>query len=214
MTATNSGNLRQSVFSGDVHLPVPPAGPPPRLAPIEHPRGLRLRLAYWGMRRSLGKVATPVKVVIARAPESLPIVSGFRRFSDRHVTLDKDLQLLITDLVSQINGCEFCLDLGRSQADRYLMNPDKLLVLHEFRTNPLFTPKERAALEYVDQATRNKRVTDDAFQTLRHYFSDRQIVEITLLNAIENFYNMTNLPLGIGSDGFCSIPDAAGSSRS
>ena len=182
----------------------------PRLAPIENPHGLKLRFAYWGMRRFMGKVLTPVKVVNARVPGSLAITTSFLKFADKGVTLDKELQFLVGDLTSQINGCAFCLDLGRANAPRYGARPEKFGALMEYRTSPLFSERERALLAYVEEATRNKKVSDQTFAALRQHFNEREIVEITLLNAIQNFYNLTNIPLGIGSDGFCAIPPKRG----
>ncbi len=40
------------------------------------------------------------------------------------------------------------------------------------------------------------------------HFSEREIVEITWVNALENYYNLLNLPLEIESDGFCAIAEA------
>lgn len=37
-----------------------------RLEPIEKPKGLLMRAAYWMTRRQLGKVMTPMKVVYPR----------------------------------------------------------------------------------------------------------------------------------------------------
>ncbi len=182
----------------------------PRLAPIEHPKGLILRLAYWGTQRKFGKVMTPLKVVTARVPESAKLTMAIQKFQMKGLTLDQELQLLIADQASTINGCSFCLDLGRAMALRSKMGLEKFQALEEYRTSPLFTERERAALAYVEEATRNKKVTDATFETLRKHFSEREIVEITLINAIENLYNLTNLPLGIGSDGFCAIPSAPG----
>src|SRR5712691_248699 len=70
------------------------------------------------------------------------------------------------------------------------------------------SPIESAALAYVEEVTRNKRASDATFETLRKHFSEREIVEITWLNAIENYYNLINIPLEIESDGFCAIAQA------
>jgi alkylhydroperoxidase family enzyme len=181
-----------------------PSGP--RLAPIETPHGLKLRFVYWGMRRWMGKVATPVKVVTARVPESMAIMSSFNTFANKGLTVEPGLQILVGDWVSQINGCVFCEDLGRAMAMRKNLGLEaKLDALANYRTDPAFSPRERAALAYAEEATRTKRVSDATFATLRHEFSERQVVELTLITAVENFYNLTNLPLGIGSDGFCAL---------
>jgi alkylhydroperoxidase family enzyme len=187
----------------------------PRLAPVERPAGLRLRFAYWGMRHWMGKVLTPAKVLFARVPEVMPVVSSMQKFQAKGVRLEPSLQVLIADLTSQINGCSFCEDIGRAMAIRKKLDLDrKLDAVLRYRTDPAFTDRERAALAYVEEATRNKRVADETFAALREQFTEREIVEITLLNAIENLYNLTNLPLGIGSDGLCALArpgsDAAG----
>jgi alkylhydroperoxidase family enzyme len=41
------------------------------------------------------------------------------------------------------------------------------------------------------------RVSDATFASLRKQFNDREIVEITWLNALENYYNLINIPLEI-----------------
>lgn len=188
----------------------PPAHPHgPRLSPIERPRGLKLRFAYWGMRHWMGRVLTPAKVINARVPESLAITSSFLKFVAKGVTLDKRLWVLLGDLPSQIHGCHFCEDLARAMSLReHLGLEPKLDALRSYRTSPLFDERERAALAYVEEATRNGQVSDETFANLRRHFTERQVVEITLLNAIQNFYNLTNLPLGIGSDGFCAMEQA------
>jgi len=54
-------------------------------------------------------------------------------------------------------------------------------------------------------STRHKRVSDATFASLRQHFSENEIVELTWLNAVHNYYNLINLPLEIESDGLCAI---------
>jgi alkylhydroperoxidase family enzyme len=56
-------------------------------------------------------------------------------------------------------------------------------------------------------------VADTTFEALRKHFSEREIVELTFLNALENFYNLLNLPLGIEDDGLCAIAQARATER-
>ena len=44
---------------------------------------------------------------------------------------------------------------------------------------------------------------------MRRLFDDREIAELTLVNAIENFYNLLNLPLEVESDGLESLARAS-----
>jgi alkylhydroperoxidase family enzyme len=179
-----------------------------RLEPIEKPKSLMMRLAYWMTRRRFGKVMTPMKVIAARIPGSARLNYKLTKFELKGLHLDHDLHFLIATLASQINGCEFCMDLGRSMAIREHMGMDKFNALAEYRTSPLFSDRERAALAYVEETTRNKRVSDATFEELRKHFNEREIVEITWVNALENYYNLLNLPLEIESDGFCAIAQA------
>jgi alkylhydroperoxidase family enzyme len=64
------------------------------------------------------------------------------------------------------------------------------------------------ALAYVEEATRTKRVSDDTFAALRRHFGEREIVAITWLNAVENYFNLLNVPLGIEADGLCAIAES------
>lgn len=164
-----------------------------------------MRMAYWGMKRQMGKVMTPVKVVTARMPGSLKFTNEIVKFETKRVRLEPELHYMIVALVSQINGCSFCTDLARSMAIRESISLGKLNALSEYRTNPLFSPRERAALAYVEEATRCKVVSDATFGELHKHFEDWEIVEITWLDALENYYNLINIPLEIGSDGFCAL---------
>jgi alkylhydroperoxidase family enzyme len=176
-----------------------------RLEPIEKPKGLMMRIAYWMTRRQLGKVMTPMKVVYPRVPGAMKVAYEMAKFESKGIRLEPQLKFMVTNLAAQINGCAFCLDIGRAMAIREHLGMDKFNALSEYRTSPLFSDRERAALAYVEEATRNKRVSDATFEALRKHFNEREIIEITWLNAVENYYNLINLPLEIESDGFCAI---------
>jgi len=95
------------------------------LPPIEKPRGLLMKLAYFFTRKQFGKVLTPLKVHSAR----LPI--GFGQFYAKIGQLDKKLQLapetimLIREQVARTNVCLFCIDIGRAFTIKASMNQAK-----------------------------------------------------------------------------------------
>jgi hypothetical protein len=64
---------------------------------------------------------------------------------------------------------------------------------------------ERAALDYVTELTRDKRVDPETFARMGRYYSERAICEIVWLVASEHFYNMTNIGLNIHSDMLCDV---------
>lgn len=177
-----------------------------RLEPIEKPSGLILRIAYWLTRRRYGKVLTPLKVVYARMPESLRLAQALATTLEKGVTLDADLTYCILAKVASVNGCGFCLDIAHAHAVQRKASLEKLAALTDSETNPLFSERDRAALAYVEEVTCTRHATDETFERLRKHFSEREIVEITWLNALENYYNLLSLPLEIEADGLCAIP--------
>ncbi len=178
-----------------------------RLTTIENPTNPFLRLVYRVLRRRLGTVVTPWKVVFARLPATVPAQLGIYWALERGLPLEPGLTLLLQAHVATLNGCSFCIDIGRAEAMRH---PDLLPKLDEassFRTSPRFTERERAALAYVEEATRTRHVGDETFAALRQHFDEREIVAITWLNAVENYFNLINVPLDIGADGLCAIAE-------
>lgn len=177
-----------------------------RLAPIDRPPTLKARIASWMMKRQLGKVITPARVVYNRVPAAYDVAYALIKMTKKGLVVDTSLRLIVQSWAAMINSCHFCVDIARAQAVMEGIGLDKFNDLPKWRTSPLFDDRERAALAYVEEATRNKTVCDATFETLRKHFDDREIVEITYLNAIENFYNLVNLPLQIdASDGLCAI---------
>src|SRR6185437_6046498 len=166
------------------------------LAPIEHPKSVIVRMAYAMARRQFGKVPTPVKVVYSRMPAAFGMFVGKISKLDKKLELPDETAMLIREEVAHINICEFCMDIGRSFVVKARMNEAKFDVLPEYKTSPLFSEAERAALDYV---------TEETFERLRRHYSERAICEIVWLVASEHFYNITNLGLNIHSDMLCDL---------
>jgi AhpD family alkylhydroperoxidase len=180
---------------------------PPRLEPIDRPPTLLARIAAVMMRRELGKVITPARVIYNRVPRMYNLSWQLVKLQREGLELPTELRLLVQVWVAMINRCTFCVDIAKALAVHEHVPLDKFHALPEWRTSPLFSDRERAALAYADEATRNKAVDDATFATLRKHFSERQIVELTFVNALENFYNLMNLPLGIEDDGLCAVAE-------
>lgn len=176
-----------------------------RLQPIEKPNSVITRIAYYLTRRRLGKVITPIKTVNARVPASLRVMQELARFVEKGVSIDAELSFLIRVYGASVNKCSFCIDIAQAIALKGGIPMDKFNALPEYRTAAVFSERERAALAYVEEIMQHKTVSDETFDTLRAYFNDTEIAEITLLNAVESFYNAVNLPLEIESDGLCAL---------
>ncbi|MEO6964325.1 MAG: hypothetical protein ABI076_00335, partial [Acidobacteriaceae bacterium] len=128
------------------------------LAPIEKPHGLRMKLVYAMTRRQFGKVLTPVKVVSARMPLAFGLFTAKISKLDKKLLLPPEMALLVREQVSRINICLFCIDIARSFTIKASMNEAKFDALEQYGTSPLFTDAERAALDYVTELTKEKKV--------------------------------------------------------
>jgi alkylhydroperoxidase family enzyme len=176
------------------------------LAPIEKPQGLAKKIVFFFARRQVGKVISPLSVFSARMP------TGFMTFYGKLSRLDTKLRLapqtamIIRERVASINTCLFCMDAARWFAMKESMdNVARFDALTEYRTSPLFTDAERAALDYATELTQDKRADPDTFARLARYYSEREICDIVWLVASEHLYNVTNIALNIGSDGLCEL---------
>ena len=175
------------------------------LRPIEQPRGLFMKLAYLFSRWQFGKVVTPLKVHSARLPPAFGLFYAKVSKLDKKLTLEPELILLIREQVARINVCEFCMDIGRSFTIKASMNEAKFDALDDYGASPLFSDRERAALDYATELTKSKSVDENTFAKLSRYFSEREICEIVWLVASEHLYNITNIGLNIHSDMLCDI---------
>ena len=175
------------------------------LPPIETPQGLMMKLAYYFTRRQFGKVLTPLKVHSARLPPAFGLFYTKIGKLDKKLTLPPETILLIREQVARINVCLFCMDIARSVAIKATMNEAKFDALEQYRTSTLFTDAERAALDYVTELTKDKKVDPDTFARMSGYYSEHEICEIVWLVASEHIYNMTNIGLNIHSDMLCDI---------
>ena len=177
----------------------------PFLPPIEKPHGLMMKLAFFFTRRQFGKVLTPLKVHSARLPPAFGLFYGKIGTLDKKLLLPQETILLIREQVARLNICLFCMDIGRSFTIKQRMNEAKFDALEQYRTSPLFTDGERAALDYVTELTKDKKVNPEIFARLERHYSERAICEIVWLVASEHVYNMTNIGLNIHSDMLCDI---------
>lgn len=108
--------------------------------------------------------------------------------------IGKELKWLVGNMASRAVGCRYCwahtasnaLNLGGA-------SKEKVEAVWEFQTNPLFSDKERAAMNFaVAAASVPNGVNNENFGELRKYFDDEEIVEIMSVVSIFGWYNRWN----------------------
>ena len=173
--------------------------------PADFPYPWYLRLMFRRQRRRYGRELEPVRLW-ARMPAAFLAMSAMYRALDRRSSpIEPALRSLVQVRISQINGCEFCVDLnsflglGRGNAE------DKLRALPQFKDSPLFSEREKAALAYAETATRSdRRVDEQLVLRLRRHFDDQAVVELAALIAYQNMSSKFNSALGVPAQGFCA----------
>lgn len=175
----------------------------PFLAPIDRPRGLVLRMVYRMSRKQFGKVMMPLRVFVARMPIAFGQFVGKIGQLDKKLVLPRETMMLIREQVAHINVCTFCIDIGRFFTIQASMNQAKFDALQDYATSPLFSDAERAALDYVTELTRDKKIAPATFARLAEHYSEREICDIVWIAASEHVYNITNIGLNIHSDLLC-----------
>ena len=160
-------------------------------------------------RVELRKPLTPFRVIFTRLPRAIPSRSGSSWGLAGKQKIEPELQHLVQGHVAALNGCGFCVDIGRAFATYRGFALDKPRRRRRLADEPALRCARARALAYVEEATRSRHVSDETFAALRAHFDDEQIVAITWLNAVENYFNLLNAPLEIESDGPARSPSAA-----
>ena len=106
-------------------------------------------------------------------------------------SLEHSLIELVKMRASQLNGCAFCLHMHSRDARAAGEREERLHLLPAWRESSYYTDRERAALGWTEALTlvAQTGAPDEAFAPLRAYFSEEEIVQLTLLITTINAWN-------------------------
>jgi AhpD family alkylhydroperoxidase len=98
---------------------------------------------------------------------------------------------LVKIRASQINGCAFCLHMHTAAARESGETEERLYLLDAWRDSPLYSERERAALDWTDALTLlpATRAPDDVYQAVKEQFTEEEQVTLTLLIVTINGWN-------------------------
>ena len=166
-----------------------------------------IRLFFWKQKRTYGQVLDP-GLLWGRSPRVFAAMALLYGALDRRRSpIEPPLRSLITVRVSQINHCAFCVDINAATLLKRGADMDKIAALSDWRDSPLFSARERLALDYAEAMTITGRGVDDAlFARLREEFDDDAVVELTGLVAFQNLSSKFNSALDVPPQGFCQVP--------
>ncbi|HVB91781.1 MAG TPA: carboxymuconolactone decarboxylase family protein [Acidimicrobiales bacterium] len=173
-------------------------------------KGVIPRMARAYTKRKFGRMVEPTGaashhsgVLVAMGAVETAAEKGWKK-------LDPTLRWLAIQAAATTIGCSWCVDFGYYEGMHEGINPQKVRAVGHWRQSDLFGERERAVLEYAEQATRSPAdVSDELAARLRRHLSDAEFVELAAWVALENFRSRFNAGLGLHSQGFsdqCAIP--------
>jgi alkylhydroperoxidase family enzyme len=180
--------------------------------PLDPPRTVVHRLATWWSRRTYGAVLAP-GAALGHHPRLLVEYARHERALARWDRLDPTLKALAVLASATAVNCSWCTDFGFWESSRRGVDPAKLRDVPRWRDSDRFTDLERRVLGYAEAMTATPpQVTDEMVAALRTELDDAQLVELTMMVAVENARSRVNSALGLTSQGFrdrCAAPAPA-----
>jgi AhpD family alkylhydroperoxidase len=124
------------------------------------------------------------------APDALKALSATRPYLESS-GIEPRLRALVELRVSQINGCAYCVDIHSREARRAGEGLQRLDCLPVWRETPFFDDRERAALAWAESVTLVPQtdVPDGVYEEVRKHFSERDLVDLTLVVTVMNAWN-------------------------
>ena len=109
----------------------------------------------------------------------------------RQTRLEAPLLELVRLRASQLNGCAFCVDKHSRDARKGGETERRLYAVVAWRESPLFTDRERAALELTEAMTRlaDRQVDDEDFARAAAQFPEVELAELIWAIAVINTWN-------------------------
>jgi uncharacterized peroxidase-related enzyme len=130
---------------------------------------------------------------LARVPDALEHFMPLYGAVINKGTVEPKYKELAYLKASQINGCEYCLRAHSSSGKKNGVTEEQLKALNFYARSDAFDAKEKATILYAERVTRGaSAIREGALQDLKQYYTDDQIVELTLTICIANFTNRFN----------------------
>ena len=109
----------------------------------------------------------------------------------RESGLSPTLCELIKVRASQINGCAYCVDMHTQEALKNGETKRRLFAVTAWKESPLFTEKERAALQMTDEITliSTNGVSDETYNKVLELHGEESLAQIIMQIIIINSWN-------------------------
>jgi uncharacterized peroxidase-related enzyme len=167
--------------------------PSPRLMPLPPEHSPDLKEQFEAMRKNLGFIPNSILIMQRKPKLAKALAQMTAAVWDPEGKVDRGFKRIIAHVASRAAGCQYCMAHTAGGALHFGVEDKKLTAVWEYQTSPLYSPAERATLDFaVAAASVPNAVTDAMFAELRQYWTEEQIVEIVGVISLFGFLNRWN----------------------
>lgn len=115
--------------------------------------------------------------------------------AEKESSIEEKIRHLVHIRASQMNGCGFCLDMHIKEAKIHGERELRLYHIPIWRESTLFSPRERAALEWTEILTKLPAhgVPDDIYASVREQLSEKELSDLTFSIMAINAWNRISI---------------------
>ncbi|HYL98623.1 MAG TPA: carboxymuconolactone decarboxylase family protein [Blastocatellia bacterium] len=151
-----------------------------------------IKSIYETMEKTYGRVPN-FFAAMAHRPNVLKHFLPFYKSVTAEGTVEPRYKELAYLKASTLNGCEYCTRAHTAGAKKIGLTDDEIKAIPFYRRSHLFNDKDKATLLYAERVTRGAAgIREGSIEELKKYYTEDQIVELTLVIAVANFTNRVN----------------------
>lgn len=130
--------------------------------------------------------------------ESSP--AGYRRAAALDAYVAENVDPVLNDLMSlrasQLNGCNYCVDLHTAALQSADVPLRKIFAVSAWHHSEFFSPRERLALQLAEAITRleDGGVDDSLWSRAADAFSEKELGDLVLAVGMVNLWNRIAVP--------------------
>ncbi|GIN20575.1 hypothetical protein J1TS3_17090 [Siminovitchia fordii] len=131
------------------------------------------------------------------APKAFESIMDLEQYS-RKTSIDKKLRELIKLRVSQMNGCQFCIEMHKKEAKKLKASEEEIEQLSSWKDADCFSTKEKVVFELAEHVTyiAEKRLDDGLYEQVRKYYDEKEYVDLILIINQVNMWNRISISMG------------------
>jgi AhpD family alkylhydroperoxidase len=151
-------------------------------------------------RRAPGFEGDTWEAVAAHCPEALAHIAGLMKSFGEYGVMPKRYIEIAVVTVSQVNACRHCV--GRHSVRLNTLGLGHETIAQILQPDcPGLDEKDRLVRDYAMQVSENSAsLRDGLFEELTRYFSEAEIVELTLRIGLAGFFNRFNNAMQVDLD--------------